>query len=135
MIQEALVVLEVVPHDVVLQDVIPSTVHQTDHVPLGAEVVVILAFAPLVSTTKGNRKTLLPVDENVSPHTSSETDEKKKMREVWLIWHTTQHIDIRTVTKPVVKRLRGRPKGTWRVNIFAPSDDDGNESLTEDDEV
>ena len=37
--------------------------------------------------------------------------------------------------KPVVKRPRGRPKRIGRVNISAPSDDDGNEPLTEDDMV
>jgi hypothetical protein len=41
MIQEALVVVEIVPHDVVLHDDIPNTVHQTDPVPPEAEVVVV----------------------------------------------------------------------------------------------
>lgn len=35
----------------------------------------------------------------------------------------------------MVKRPRGRPKRTGRVNIFAPSNDNGNESLTENDIV
>lgn len=56
MIQEAWVVVEVVPHDVVLLDGIPSTVHQTDPVPSEAEVVVVSASAPVppVRTTKGS---------------------------------------------------------------------------------
>lgn len=67
MIQEALVVLKAVPHDVVLEDDISSTMQQADLVPLGVDVVVVSASAPPVSTTKGSRKKLLPVGENVPP--------------------------------------------------------------------
>lgn len=52
--QEALVVLEAIPHDVYLQDDIPSTMHQTDPVPLGAEVAVVSPSAPPVSVMKGS---------------------------------------------------------------------------------
>jgi hypothetical protein len=86
MIQEGLVVLEAIPHDVYLQDDIPSTVHQTDPVPLGAEVDVVSASAPPVSTMKGSRNKLLPVDENVPPrHFQRDRQKKKKMQELWLI--------------------------------------------------
>jgi hypothetical protein len=46
MIQEALVVLEAVPHDIVLQDDISSTAHQADPMPPETEVVVVSASAP-----------------------------------------------------------------------------------------
>jgi hypothetical protein len=78
MIQEALVVLKSVPHDVVLQDDISSAMQQADLVPLGVDVIVASSSAPPVSTTKGSRKKLLPVGENVPPHTSNVINGKRR---------------------------------------------------------
>jgi hypothetical protein len=90
MIQEALEVLQAVPHDVVLPDGIPSIVRQTNPVPSGTEADVVSASALPISTTKGNRKKLLPVDENFPPHTSNETNGQKE-ENVGSVTYMTQY--------------------------------------------
>lgn len=62
-------------------------------------------------------------------------EKKKKVREIWPIWHGANASTCERSQKCVIKRPRGRPKETGRVKSCATTDDDENESLTEDDVV
>jgi hypothetical protein len=65
MIQDTLVVLDSIPHNIVLEDRMISTMDEGHARANVDKDTIVSASMPLVSSTKGSRKKNLPSEENV----------------------------------------------------------------------
>lgn len=84
MIQDALVVLDSIPHDIVLEDRMASTMDEGHARANEHKDTIVSASTPLVSLTKGSRKKNLPSEENV-PQSYFQQD-KREIKRVWKMW-------------------------------------------------